>query len=75
MINSFIKLIKLEPKSDIYEIGCGAGTFLYSIKKIINVNCHGIDYSKSLINIAKILLEDSQFLVKEAKFMPSFKKI
>ena len=33
MINSFIKQINLKSNSDIYEIGCGAGTFLYSIKK------------------------------------------
>ena len=74
MINSFVKLLNLKSNSDIYEIGCGAGTFLYSIKKIIDVNCYGIDYSSSLINIAKILLRDSEFIVSEAKSMPSFQK-
>jgi len=74
MINSFIKIMNLKSNSDIYEIGCGAGTFLYSIKQIIDVNCYGIDYSKSLINIAKNLLKDSEFIVSEAKLMPSFQK-
>ena len=74
MINSFIKLVGLKSKSDIYDIGCGAGTFLYSVKKLIDVNCYGIDYSTPLINIAKILLEDSQFMVSEARLMPSFQK-
>ena len=74
MINTFIKLVGLKSKSDIYDIGCGSGTFLYSIRKIIDVNCYGIDYSTSLINTAKILLEDSQFMVSEARIMPSFKK-
>ena len=43
-------------------------------KKIIDVNCYGIDYSSNLISIAKTLLNDSQFLVSEAILMPSFKK-
>ena len=73
MIRSFVKLMDVKSNSDIYEIGCGAGTFLYSIKKIIDVNCYGIDYSASLINIAKNLLEDSEFMVSEAKLIPSFK--
>ena len=74
MISSFVNLMNLKSNSDIYEIGCGAGTFLYSIKKIIDVNCYGIDYSFPLINIAKYLLKDSEFLVSEAKLMPSFNK-
>ncbi len=74
MISSFVKLLNLKSNTDIYEIGCGAGTFLYSIKKIIDVNCYGIDYSSYLINIAKTLLRDSQFKVSEAILMPSFKK-
>ena len=35
MINSFIKLMRLKPSNNIYEIGCGDGAFLYSIKKIV----------------------------------------
>jgi ubiquinone/menaquinone biosynthesis C-methylase UbiE len=74
MISSFVKIMNLKSNDDIYEIGCGAGTFLYSIKKIIDVNCYGIDYSSSLINLAKTLLKDSQFAVSEAKSLPSFNK-
>ena len=74
MIRSFVKLMNLKSNSNIYEIGCGTGIFLYSIKQIIDVNCYGIDYSSSLIKIAKNLLNESEFIVSEAKLMPSFKK-
>ena len=33
MIRSFVKLMNLKSNSDVYEIGCGDGIFLYSITK------------------------------------------
>ena len=73
MIEDFINLFDLKNGQNVYDIGCGAGAFLYSIKNKVNINCFGIDYSSSLIDVAKKNL-DGFFEVCEANNPPSFGK-
>ena len=57
--------LNLSINDKIYEVGCGAGAFLYPLyKKGHNVG--GIDYSMSLINIAKEYFNEGDFIVSEA---------
>ena len=62
MVRDFVNIVNLHPNSNVYEIGCGAGCFLYTIKQIIEINCFGIDYSKNLIDIAKRVIPEGKFL-------------
>lgn len=66
MVRDFVNIVNLQPNSNVYEIGCGAGCFLYTITQIIEINCFGIDYSKNLIDIAKRVIPKGKFLVDEA---------
>lgn len=54
----------------IIEIGCGAGAFLYPFyfQKIYQIT--GIDYSKSLIKIAKKVMPKANLICTEAKKLP-----
>ena len=70
MVRDFVNFVKLHPNSNVFEIGCGAGGFLYTIKQIIEINSFGIDYSKNLINIAKRVIPEGKFLEDEAINMP-----
>ena len=55
-------------KKSVLEIGCGSGAFLKVLSDIINskLNINGIDYSDSLINIAKNIIKDGNFYCDEA---------
>ena len=66
MVSDFCLRAPVFENSKILEIGCGCGAFLYQINQIKNVNLHGIDYSKSLIEIAKTALPEGKFKVGEA---------
>ena len=66
MVRHFVNIVELSSNANVYEIGCGAGCFLYTIKQIIEINCFGIDYSKNLIDIAKRVIPEGKFLEDEA---------
>ena len=66
MVSDFCLRAPVVENSKILEVGCGCGAFLYQINQIRNVNLHGIDYSKSLIEIAKIAIPEGKFKVGEA---------
>tara|TARA_B100000886_G_scaffold226631_1_gene157948 strand:+ start:9484 stop:10194 length:711 start_codon:yes stop_codon:yes gene_type:complete len=75
MVNEFVKKVDLHPNSNVYEIGCGCGVFLYIIQQKVEINCFGIDYSKSLIDIAKRVIPKGKFLEIEAINMHSFGEV
>ncbi len=75
MVNAFVKKIDLNPNSNVYEIGCGCGVFLYVIQQIVKTNCFGIDYCKCLIDIAKTVIPEGKFLEIEAINMHSFGEV
>ena len=75
MVKDFVKRVDLYPNSNVYEIGCGGGGFLFVIQKIVETNCFGIDYSKSLIDIAKRVIPNGKFLESEAINLYSFGEV
>lgn len=66
MVSDFCVRAHLFENSNILEVGCGCGAFLYQINQEINANCYGVDYSKSMIEIAKIAIPTGKFYVSEA---------
>ena len=66
MVSDFCFRAPVFANSKILEVGCGCGAFLYQINKIKNADLHGIDYSKSLIKIAKMAIPEGKFQVGEA---------
>lgn len=57
----------------VYEIGCGSGANLYLFEKD-GIQCGGIDYSDSLIRIAKKVLKTNDLICDEAINISSDKK-
>ena len=66
MVSDFCFRAPVFENSKILEVGCGCGAFLYQINQIKNADLHGIDYSKSLIKIAKMAIPEGKFQVGEA---------
>jgi len=65
--------IGLEESDSVYEVGCGAGAFLY----LIYGSGHkvgGIDYSSSLIDIAQKVMPGMYFSVGEARDVDTIEK-
>jgi SAM-dependent methyltransferase len=61
----------IKDNDSIFEVGCGAGAFLYPLLKTNEVG--GVDFSQPLINLAKNFLGD-KFIVGdalEANYIPS----
>jgi trans-aconitate methyltransferase len=57
--------------SSIYEVGCGAGAFLYALRELSDIQVGGADYSSALIDIIHMVIPDGIFTVQEAKELPS----
>ena len=66
LVADFCNRVVLNKDSNVLEIGCGCGAFLYSCNEIIKANYFGFDYSKSLIEIAKNQIPNGHFVVAEA---------
>ena len=66
-INNIHNQLQIEPKDSIFEIGCGAGAFLFPFYEK-NYKIGGIDISESLIDIARKHMPEFEFnlLQKEA---------
>lgn len=50
----------------VFEIGCGAGAFLYALKEKLDLSVGGIDYAVGLITAARNAMPDGRFEVCEA---------
>jgi len=59
----FLKLNILQNES-IFEVGCGSGAFLYLLYLKKNIVA-GIDYSSSLINLARKLMPEGNFICED----------
>ena len=66
MVKSFYGQVTFEKGSNVLEIGCGCGAFLYVLQELCPAHYYGIDYSENLIRKAEELLSDCQFMVSEA---------
>ena len=68
---SFIKkwggLLDLKSNESVFEVGCGSGAFLASLKHIFSVKAYGSDYSDKLISIGKELFPFIDFSCGDAE--------
>jgi trans-aconitate methyltransferase len=59
------ELFDLKEGDSLFDVGCGSGAFLYPASEQ-GIDVGGVDYSKSLIDIAKLAMPDGTFSVCEA---------
>jgi len=69
LVDSISKELNLSPGKSLLEIGCGSGAMLLPLSQR-NIKVAGIDYSASLINIAKLVIPDMIAIVSEADKLP-----
>ena len=62
LVADFCNRVSLKKDSNVLEIGCGCGAFIYACNEIIKANYFGLDFSKSLIEIAKKEIPNGQFV-------------
>lgn len=67
-----IRRFHIDASSRIFEVGCGSGALLYSLYQHVGCSCSGIDYSASLISIAKRALPRGHFAAVDALAMEVF---
>ena len=67
MVFDFLKRTNFTENASVLELGCGSGAFLFSLNELVKANYFGLDYSPSLINIAKIILPKAHLVATEAK--------
>jgi len=72
-VENISKIINIQKGDSIFEVGCGAGAFLYKFYEDGN-KIGGIDYSDGLISIAKKYLMSGDFVVNEASKLDDQKK-
>ena len=73
MVADFCNKIALQHNRKVLEIGCGSGAFLYAINEIFKVESYGIDYSESLIEVAKAAIPNGEFKTQAANQPSDFK--
>lgn len=66
MVLDFLKRTNFTEKASILELGCGSGAFLFSLNELVKANYFGLDYSPSLINIAKMVLPKARLVATES---------
>jgi SAM-dependent methyltransferase len=58
--------IGIKNDKTVYEVGCGAGAFLYALSERHSLSVSGLDYSPALINVAIQAIPSGEFKVAEA---------
>ncbi len=66
MVSDLSERTQLLPGKKVLEIGCGSGAVLYALNEIVKIESYGIDYSESLIKVAKVAIPEGNFVVQEA---------
>jgi len=67
--------LKLDEARSLLEVGCGSAALLYALNKINNLQLSGVDYSQSLIKIAKRACPEFDLRVSEANQLPFQDKV
>lgn len=70
-ILNIIKLIGINSGDSVFEVGCDSGAYLYAINEVLQITGGGVDYSRSLVDIAKKALPKMNFECSEAKNIAS----
>lgn len=63
-------LLGLTSGDSVFEVGCGAGAFLFALREQLELRVGGADYSPSLIAAARRTLPEGAFEVLEASELP-----
>lgn len=66
--------LNLNDETSVYEVGCGAGAFLYALCEQYNLKVGGVDYSAGLIAAAQRAFPSSDFQCLEAADIDTKKK-
>lgn len=61
------KKLSLKNGDSVYELGCGAGAFLFALRQLYTLKVGGLDYSSALIEAASRAMPDGDFIADEAK--------
>ncbi len=72
-IHYITEKIDLSPEDSIFEVGCGSGAFLY-LWFLKGHRVGGIDYSQSLVSLAKFVMKEMDFQVSEAIALDTHEK-
>ena len=57
-------------EDSVFEVGCGAGALLLAMQEAVGVRVGGMDFSGSLIEVAKRALPSGRFFVADATAPP-----
>jgi SAM-dependent methyltransferase len=60
------KKLGIQHRDSVFEIGCGAGAFLFALLKTWTLEVGGLDYSTSLIDVARKAIPKGHFQVGDA---------
>jgi ubiquinone/menaquinone biosynthesis C-methylase UbiE len=63
------RTLTLTMAESVFEVGCGAGAFLYGLQRYCRT-VGGLDYSRPLLDIARKLLKTNDLITAEAILLP-----
>ncbi len=61
--------LELRSGNSVFEVGCGAGAFLFSLREQVSLKVGGLDYAAGLITAAQKAMPDGEFLVQGADLL------
>ena len=70
MCEKINNIINDKQQNKILEVGCGAGALAYGFGLNKEMSFYGVDYSDSLINIAKSVMPEKAWIVAESCSLP-----
>ena len=67
LVYDFYKRANFNKNANVLELGCGSGAFLFTLNELVEANFYGLDYSPSLIQIAKNAIPNAHLVANEAR--------
>jgi trans-aconitate methyltransferase len=59
----------MQSGNSVFEVGCGAGAFLYALRQQYPLNVGGLDYAAGLVEAAQQAMPDGDFKAQSAQTM------
>lgn len=59
----------MQPGNSVFEVGCGAGAFLYALRQQYPLDVGGLDYATGLVEAAQQAMPDGDFKAQSAQTM------
>jgi len=69
-VRTFVSRLSLDPGSSVFDVGCGAGAFLYDLHRS-GYAVAGLDRSSTLIACARLAMPGSSFEIADAADLPA----